>query len=130
MGVRRAAVVGQRAESGVGADVGGDARDLARRVESVEAQGAEDRVKVFGWDLTSQVIAWPGSRVPSSFTAQLDPDSVVRMLDNVLGNALKFTAAGGLVRISLQARSPLSDSLAARLAAVDPAGPPPITTTS
>lgn len=56
------------------------------------------------------------SGLPPSFPARVDADLVVRMLDNVLGNALKFTPPGGLVRVWLEQRSGYGRSLAGRLA--------------
>jgi len=53
---------------------------------------------------------------PESFSAHADPDKLQQILDNVVGNALKFTEAGGLVRIWLQERDQTPDRLAARLA--------------
>jgi len=56
------------------------------------------------------------SGLPESFPARVDPDLVVRMLDNVLGNALKFTGPGGLVRVWLESRAGCPANLAGRLA--------------
>ena len=56
------------------------------------------------------------SGLPASFSAQVDPDLVVRMLDNVLGNALKYTKPGGLVRVWLENGCARPRSLAGRLA--------------
>jgi len=56
------------------------------------------------------------SGLPESFPARVDPDLVVRMLDNVLGNALKYTESGGLVRVWLESRAGYPCSLAGRLA--------------
>ncbi len=54
--------------------------------------------------------------LPENFPARVDPDLVVRMLDNVLGNALKYTGSGGRVRVWLESRTGYPRSLAGRLA--------------
>jgi hypothetical protein len=46
----------------------------------------------------------------------VDPQLLLRILDNVLGNALKFTPSGGLVRIWLEPGTGTPRSLASRLA--------------
>ena len=56
------------------------------------------------------------SGLPDSFCAQVDPDLVVRMLDNVVGNALKYTKRGGLVRVWLETGCARPRSMAGRLA--------------
>jgi len=57
------------------------------------------------------------SGLPESFPARVDPDLVVRMLDNVLGNAVKYTEpAGGLVRVWLEPGAVYPRSLMGRLA--------------
>ena len=57
------------------------------------------------------------SGLPESFPARVDPDLVVRMLDNVLGNAVKYTEpAGGLVRVWLESGAGYPRSLVGRLA--------------
>jgi len=57
------------------------------------------------------------SGLPKSFPARVDPDLVVRMLDNVLGNAVKYTEpAGGLVRVWLEPGAVYPRSLMGRLA--------------
>ena len=42
--------------------------------------------------------------LPASFRACVDADKVQQMLHNVVGNAIKYTASGGTVRVSLQDR--------------------------
>jgi signal transduction histidine kinase len=57
------------------------------------------------------------SGLPESFSARVDPDLVVRMLDNVLGNAVKYTEpAGGLVHVWLEPGVEYPRSLMGRLA--------------
>lgn len=65
---------------------------------------------------TDRGIEIDDSGLPRSFAARVDSDLVVRMLDNVLGNALKFTPSGGLVRVWLEHRTGLARCLAGRLA--------------
>lgn len=54
--------------------------------------------------------------LPRSFTAHVDPDKVVQILDNVVGNAVKYTPPGGLVRVWLEQRPVRRPSLALALA--------------
>lgn len=54
--------------------------------------------------------------LPAEFFARVDAEIVVRMLDNVLGNALKFTPPGGLVRVWLESGKGSRHNLADRLA--------------
>ncbi len=54
--------------------------------------------------------------LPEVYPARVDPDLVVRMLDNVLGNALKFTGPGGMVRIWLESGAAYPPCLVGRLA--------------
>jgi hypothetical protein len=54
--------------------------------------------------------------LPETFPAQVDGDLVVRMLDNVLGNALKYAGAGGRVRVWLENGCARPRSLSGRLA--------------
>jgi nitrogen-specific signal transduction histidine kinase len=54
--------------------------------------------------------------LPEVYPARVDPDLVVRMLDNVLGNALKFTEPGGMVRIWLESGAAYPPCLVGRLA--------------
>ncbi len=42
--------------------------------------------------------------LPEEFVAHVDPDKVVQMLTNVVGNSIKYTPAGGLVRVWLESR--------------------------
>lgn len=65
---------------------------------------------------TDRGIEIDDSGLPRNFPARVDSDLVVRMLDNVLGNALKFTPPGGMVRVWLDQRTGFARSLAGRLA--------------
>ncbi len=42
--------------------------------------------------------------LPSTLPAEVDPDKVVQILSNVVNNAIKYTPAGGLVRVWVEAR--------------------------
>lgn len=44
------------------------------------------------------------SGLPANFAAHVDPDKVVQILTNVVGNSLKYTPRGGLVRVWLESR--------------------------
>lgn len=54
--------------------------------------------------------------LPVGFPALVDPDLVVRLLDNVLGNAVKHGRMGGMVRVWLESGVGTPRSLAVRLA--------------
>jgi len=54
--------------------------------------------------------------LPDVYPARVDSDLVVRMLDNVLGNALKFTEPGGMVRVWLESGAAYPPCLVGRLA--------------
>lgn len=75
-----------------------------------------DAVGLHRMTATERGLELDGSGIPASFPAEVDPDLVTRILDNVLGNSLKFTPAGGLVRVWLEAGAGTPRSLAARIA--------------
>lgn len=54
--------------------------------------------------------------LPAHFSARVDPDLVVRILENLLGNALKFTRPGGRIRVRLECPEGYPPDLAGRLA--------------
>ena len=54
--------------------------------------------------------------LPADFPARVDADLVVRLLDNMLGNAVKFTGCAGRVRVWLEAAGDTPPGLAGRLA--------------
>jgi signal transduction histidine kinase len=56
------------------------------------------------------------SGLPASLPAHADPDRITQIVANVVGNSLKFTPAGGLVRIWSESRPQPDDGLAWRLA--------------
>lgn len=44
------------------------------------------------------------ANLPDSLVAHVDPDKVMQILTNVIGNSIKYTRTGGLVRVWLEAR--------------------------
>ena len=56
--------------------------------------------------------------VPATFPAHVDPDKVIQMIHNTVGNALKYTEEGGFVRVWLRTRQgqllPLTTMIAER----------------
>lgn len=61
-------------------------------------------------------LAFDAGGLPETFPAELDPDKVRQILDNVLGNAIKYTGAPGRIRLWLQPKSVQIDDLAWNLA--------------
>jgi signal transduction histidine kinase len=55
------------------------------------------------------------SGVPASFRACVDADKVQQMLHNVVGNAIKYTGQGGVVRVRLEAQLSAAPGAGARL---------------
>ena len=55
-------------------------------------------------------------RIPQSFRACVDPDRIQQVLHNVVGNAIKYTAGGGIVRVALQEEPALAPGMGPRLA--------------
>jgi len=56
------------------------------------------------------------SGVPATFRACVDADKIQQMLHNVVGNAIKYTGQGGLVRVWLQDRLETAPGTGVRLA--------------
>ena len=54
--------------------------------------------------------------LPERLRAHADPDRITRIVANVVGNSLKYTPAGGLVRVWVQPHPRPDDGLAWRLA--------------
>ena len=75
-----------------------------------------ENVRLHGVIAAERGVEVESSGIPNSFPAIVDPDRVVRILDNILGNALKFTPREGLVRIWLEEGAGSPRSLASRLA--------------
>jgi len=44
------------------------------------------------------------SALPPTLAAHIDPDKMVQILANIVGNAIKYTPAGGLVRVGVESR--------------------------
>jgi signal transduction histidine kinase len=61
-------------------------------------------------------IALETDGVPRSFRACIDQDKVQQMLHNIVGNAIKYTADGGVVRVALEDRPERAPDLGPRLA--------------
>lgn len=55
------------------------------------------------------------SGVPASFRACVDADKVQQMLHNVVGNAIKYTGRGGIVRVRLEEQLSAAPGAGARL---------------
>jgi K+-sensing histidine kinase KdpD len=56
------------------------------------------------------------SDIPKELTAQIDPDKLVQILTNVIGNAIKYTPENGSVRVWLERGMPADPGLAGQLA--------------
>lgn len=92
-----------------------ESRAMDLRVESVEvAQAVKDLLELFtpiarerGIQLTADI--------PSGWVVSADPDKLNQVLTNLVGNALKFTPAGGRVTLSAEKRFPSGEAGAARV---------------
>ncbi|MHA1154451.1 MAG: sensor histidine kinase, partial [Alphaproteobacteria bacterium] len=79
--------------------------------EAVQMQEAAARHAGLELDLTD---------LPDSLVAHVDPDKMIQILTNVIGNSVKYTRAGGLVRVWLEPRprfSPAAEPSLAQLLA-------------
>ncbi|MEN8005560.1 MAG: HAMP domain-containing sensor histidine kinase [Candidatus Krumholzibacteriota bacterium] len=94
----------------------GDQSQGIRRREVDLGPILKDTASLHRVTATARGLEIDDSGLPDSFRAQVDSDLVVRMLDNVLGNALKYTRPGGLVRVWLETGCARPRSLAGRLA--------------
>ncbi|MCK9996363.1 MAG: HAMP domain-containing histidine kinase [Candidatus Krumholzibacteria bacterium] len=88
----------------------------ARRREVDLGPILRETVRLHKVTATSRDLDVDYTGLPESFPARVDPDLVVRMLDNVLGNALKYTGSGGMVRVWLESGPSYPPCLAGRLA--------------
>ena len=70
-----------------------DLGPVLREAAQMQAAGAARAGLEFDW-----------SGLPENFTAHADPDRLIQILTNVLGNSIKYTPKGGLVRVWLEAR--------------------------
>jgi nitrogen-specific signal transduction histidine kinase len=75
-----------------------------------------DAVRLHEMTAAERSLDLDAAGLPEEFFARVDADIVVRMLDNVVGNAVKYTPDGGLVRVWLESRQGTPRSLASQLA--------------
>ncbi len=75
----------------------------------------QDAARLHAIEAENRGLELDSGGLPPSFTADADPDRIIQIVDNLLGNALKFTAAPGLVHIWLDQHPTVSRGLVGEL---------------
>ncbi|HOX25062.1 MAG TPA: ATP-binding protein [Candidatus Krumholzibacteria bacterium] len=94
-----------------------EAGRLAIRPETVDlgALLGED-LAMFGVACREKGIEFDATGVPAEFRACVDADKVQQMLHNLVSNSIKYTPAGGMIRIWLHDRPDVAPGAGVRLA--------------